>query len=114
MSQKKIGPHGGLKKLPAVLAAVSLIVLIAVIVVAVFVAVLDVTFGYMRDLLATNVMELATRDVVCVQEGDALEDVCALLSAHRLKKVPVVRDGALVGTVSRSDIVRSIMQRFAA
>ena len=36
MSQKKIGPHGGLKKLPTVLAAVSLIALIAVIALQVY------------------------------------------------------------------------------
>ena len=65
------------------------------------------------DLLASNVMELANHDVVYAQTSDTLDDVCATLSAHRLKKVPVVDTGVLVGTISRSDIVRAIMQHFA-
>lgn len=39
----------------------------------------------------------------------SLEDVCSLLARHKLKKVPVLDDGRVVGTVNRSDVLRYAM-----
>lgn len=65
------------------------------------------------DLLATNVMELATTKVVCIEADAPIEDVCLTLSNPRIKKVPVVEGGKLAGTVSRSDLVRFFLKEFA-
>ncbi|WP_139650615.1 CBS domain-containing protein [Raoultibacter phocaeensis] len=64
-------------------------------------------------LLATNVMELATKKVVCIEADAPVEDVCLTLSNPRIKKVPVVSNGKLSGTVSRSDLVRYFLKEFA-
>lgn len=52
--------------------------------------------------------DLMTRDVVTVAEGTRLADVADLLVKHHIKRVPVVRDGKLVGIVSRADVIRAI------
>ena len=44
-----------------------------------------------------------------VSVGSSLEDVCSLLARHKLKKVPVLDDGRVVGTVNRSDVLRYAM-----
>jgi predicted transcriptional regulator len=49
-----------------------------------------------------------TRDVVTVTEDADLADVAALLEAKRIKRVPVMRDGNVVGIISRANIVRAV------
>lgn len=62
-----------------------------------------------EETLAANVMEIATTSVVSVSENTSIDDVCALLSNKRIKKVPVLAGKQVVGTVSRGDIVRILM-----
>jgi CBS domain-containing protein len=40
-----------------------------------------------------------------------LEEIAALLREKKIKRVPVVREGKLVGIVSRADVVRAIAGR---
>jgi DHA2 family lincomycin resistance protein-like MFS transporter len=51
-------------------------------------------------------MELATHNVIAVDRNSSLEDVCRVLSSTKVKKVPVLDHGKLVGTFSRSDLLR--------
>lgn len=62
-----------------------------------------------EETLAANVMEIATTSVVSVSENTSIDDICALLSSKRIKKVPVLSGKQVVGTVSRGDIVRTLM-----
>lgn len=66
-------------------------------------------------LLDLNVMKIATANAICVNAETPLEDACKLLAEKRLKKVPVVAgaDKHLVGSLSRSDIIRSTMENLA-
>ncbi len=66
-------------------------------------------------LLDLNVMKIATRTAICVNAEMPLEDACKLLAEKRLKKVPVVAgdDQRLVGSLSRSDIIRATMENLA-
>jgi CBS domain-containing protein len=54
------------------------------------------------------VKDIMTRDVVTVTENTDLADVAALLEAKRIKRVPVVREGKIVGIISRANIVRAV------
>lgn len=63
-------------------------------------------------LMNANVMEVATSHVVSVDAETPIERVCAVLGERRIKKLPVLEDGRLVGTVSRSDVNRSLMSAF--
>jgi CBS domain-containing protein len=52
--------------------------------------------------------DVMTSEVVTVSEDTDLADVANLLETRRIKRVPVVRDGKLVGIVSRANIVRAL------
>ena len=61
------------------------------------------------DLMSLNVMELATTKVISVDEEFEVDEVAKILGKKKIKKVPVLRDGRLVGVVSRSHIIRYIV-----
>jgi CBS-domain-containing membrane protein len=52
--------------------------------------------------------DVMTRAVVSVAEDTPLPDVARLLEERRIKRVPVVRRGKLVGIVSRADLLRGL------
>jgi len=62
---------------------------------------------YIKDHGRT-VRDVMTRDVVTVTEDTELADVATLLEAKRIKRVPVIRDGKVVGIISRANIVRAV------
>jgi CBS domain-containing protein len=49
--------------------------------------------------------------VITVSEETNLREIARLLTTHRIKRVPVVRDGRTVGIVSRADLVRALLAR---
>jgi len=52
--------------------------------------------------------DVMTRDVVTVGEDMPLHEIAALLEARRIKRVPVVRDGRVVGIVSRANLLHGL------
>jgi len=52
--------------------------------------------------------DVMTRNVVTVTEDTGLTEIAELLEKHRIKRVPVVRDGRLVGIVSRANFIQRI------
>jgi hypothetical protein len=46
--------------------------------------------------------------VVTVGEEMEISEIARLLTAYRIKRVPVLRDGRIVGIVSRADILRAV------
>lgn len=63
----------------------------------------------LRELIALPVSAIATEGVVGVPVDASLEEACNLLAQHKLKKVPVLEAGRVVGTVNRSDVLRYAM-----
>jgi hypothetical protein len=64
-----------------------------------------------RDYVKSHgrtVGDIMTRDVISVSDATDLADIAALLEANRIKRVPVVKDGKLVGIVSRANLVRAL------
>ena len=57
---------------------------------------------------SSKVNDVMTRDVVSVTETTPVADIALLLETNRIKRVPVVRDGKLVGIVSRANLVRAL------
>ncbi|CAH2600750.1 CBS domain-containing protein [Rhodovastum atsumiense] len=55
-----------------------------------------------------RVRELMQPSVVTVTEEASLPAIADLLDRHHLKRVPVLRDGRVIGIVSRADIVRAV------
>src|SRR5215469_5902868 len=64
-----------------------------------------------RDYVKSHgrtVKDIMTRNVTTVNEDADLGDVAALLEAKRIKRVPVMQGGRLVGIISRANIVRAV------
>ncbi len=62
-------------------------------------------FTKSHGLKAADVM---ARQVVSVTEEAELSDVAAILDRNRINRVPVLRNGALVGLIARSDLVKAL------
>jgi CBS domain-containing protein len=58
-----------------------------------------------HGLTAHDVM---SRHVVSVQADDDLQRVADVLDTHRIKRVPVMGSGKLVGIITRGDLVRAL------
>ncbi len=65
----------------------------------------------LNDLLQINVMELATIKVLTVESNDGIDEVARILGKKRIKKMPVVDNGKLVGVISRTNIIRYIVEK---
>jgi CBS domain-containing protein len=63
---------------------------------------------------ARAVHDLMTETPLTVTEDTALSDVVTLMERHHIKRVPVMRGEALVGLVSRADIVRALVGKLSA
>lgn len=60
-----------------------------------------------EDLRVTDIM---SHEVTAVEEETSVSDIALLLTERKIKRVPVVCDGKLVGIVSRADIVHAVAQ----
>ena len=55
-----------------------------------------------------KVGEVMTSGVISVSEDTPLSEIATLLERKRIKRVPVVQDGKLVGIVSRSNLIQAL------
>ncbi len=55
--------------------------------------------------------EVMTADVVTVEDTTPISEVARVLETHRIKRVPVLREGKLVGIVSRANLLRALAER---
>ncbi|MBD0382471.1 CBS domain-containing protein [Paenibacillus sedimenti] len=66
-----------------------------------------------RDVIAANVMDIATRRVVTVHVDLPADEVATILGRRHLKKVIVEKnDGYLAGIISRGDMVRFLNDQY--
>ena len=56
-----------------------------------------------------TVRDAMTRQVLCVSPDQAIADVSSMMTNKDVDRVPVVRDGRLVGLLTRGDIVRKLL-----
>jgi len=71
----------------------------------------DLAVGLARDYVKSHgrtVGDIMTREVVTVSEETELAEVATLLETKRIKRVPVMRYGKIVGIVSRANLVRAL------
>lgn len=69
-----------------------------------------VVAGIARDLdpATTPVSVVATSDVRTVDVNDSAEDVARAMGEHRVRRMPVTEDGALVGMIAQADVAREM------
>jgi CBS domain-containing protein len=56
---------------------------------------------------AVKVTDVMTREVVTATEETSLRDIAARLEASGIKRVPIMRNGQVVGIVSRANLLRA-------
>lgn len=61
-----------------------------------------------QKAVGTTVAEVMTRTVIDVRPDAPIETAAALLDQHRIRRLPVMDDGQLVGVVSRGDLVKTL------
>jgi CBS domain-containing protein len=59
---------------------------------------------------AQKVGDVMTKRVISASEETELSQLAELMQRHRIKRIPVVRDGCLVGIISRADLVKAYLQ----
>jgi CBS domain-containing protein len=70
----------------------------------------DIISKVNRDGLC--VADIMSHDVIAISEETPVSEIAALLTERKIKRVPVVYDGKLVGIVSRADIVHAVAQGY--
>jgi CBS domain-containing protein len=70
--------------------------------------VLQLLYADVRD--DASVEEFMTRDVLVFSENDNLTDVAECLFRNKIRRVPILRSGKIVGIISKKDIIAYIMQ----
>jgi CBS domain-containing protein len=61
-----------------------------------------------------EVGDLMTRPVIAATDTASVTELAEQMVTHRIKRVPIVRDGKLIGIVSRADVIRAIAQSLDA
>ncbi len=62
------------------------------------------------DREGLRVADIMCRELITVEEETPVGEIASLLTERRIKRVPVVQKGKLVGIVSRADIVNAVAQ----
>ncbi len=66
------------------------------------------------DAEDTTVEETMTREVITFPPDADLATVAACLASKRIRRVPIMQQGTLVGVVSRRDILREVLPLYAS
>jgi CBS domain-containing protein len=62
-----------------------------------------------KAMAETKVSEVMKTNVLTISPDDIVEVVVPLIVDKKINRLPVVKDGKLVGLVSRGDIIRAIL-----
>ncbi len=56
-----------------------------------------------------KIRELMTKDVITAEEGITLDEAIKIMHQHRIEKLPIVKNGELVGLITAKDILKREM-----
>ena len=57
-----------------------------------------------------NARDIMHAPIISAGEEASLAELADLMLRHGIKRVPILRDGVLVGVVSRADVVRAVVE----
>jgi CBS domain-containing protein len=58
-----------------------------------------------------RVADVMTKNLVTADEGATLGEIATLMQRHRVKRIPIVRDGKVVGIESRANLLQGLLAR---
>ncbi len=64
----------------------------------------------LKKYVASEVKDAMTTKVAVVEEETPVTDVVSLMQKKRINRVPVVKNGRLVGIITRNDIIKSMVK----
>ena len=64
------------------------------------------SFPSLQEVSAGDMM---TKVVWVVSEDASLEQAAEMLAKHRIRRLPVIKDGKVVGVISRRDVIRHLL-----
>ncbi|MCD5410771.1 MAG: CBS domain-containing protein [Clostridiales bacterium] len=60
-----------------------------------------------KKMVGYRVEDVMTVDVITVTEDTTVEEIATIMTRKKINRVPVVKEGVLVGVVSRRDIIKA-------
>lgn len=63
-----------------------------------------------KPLEHVSVTDIMTRDVVTVDVSTPVEEIMSIFECEHILRVPVMREGKIVGIVSRPDLLRAVVE----
>lgn len=66
--------------------------------------------AYDDSIMQDAVSQHMTTDLLTIEASDPIRKVADLCVVHRVRRVPVIEGGKLVGLISRCDVLRSIYE----
>lgn len=70
--------------------------------------------AYDKRVKNHNVSQHMTREVITVDVNDPISRIADLCIVHRVRRVPVMQDGRLIGVIARRDVLRALVESPAA
>jgi CBS domain-containing protein len=58
-----------------------------------------------------KVSDVMSRPVISVSETTPIDEIVSILEQHRIKRVPILANGTVVGVVSRADVLRAFAKQ---
>lgn len=65
----------------------------------------------LQNLTQISALELATPNVVSIEQSADIQELFHVFADKRIKKIPVLQHGKLVGIVGRSDLLRQLVKK---
>jgi CBS domain-containing protein len=59
------------------------------------------------DPVTVKARQIMSSPIITIREDSAIEEAAKIMTTKRIKKIPVVKDGKLIGIVTATDLVRS-------
>jgi CBS domain-containing protein len=67
--------------------------------------------GVLSEAAGRRAKDVMTSRVICVRPEMPIEEIAKVLDEWKIKCVPVMQDGRIVGIVSRGDVIRTLINR---
>lgn len=61
-----------------------------------------------KDPANTRASELEQGEIVTIRPEDSVEHACDLMAQYKVRRLPVVENGRVVGMVSQADVAKSV------